>query len=356
MDPNPSSNRLVVKEYPLFQWLFSAAFFIIGLTMLFRADGLLMGGICCLVSVAMVLFFAPVVTITIDKTTGLFTVQTSHPLRTRLTEVPIAEVSSLDMERTRSSRGGSVYRIAMVKTSGERIPLQALYSSGYAGKAKKARRISEFLGLPDFENQTGNLFKAAVQMQAAASQVMDQQNGVTSGVTWTLTTSSMGGRMVTRWSSRDFSWPGNFLLFAQQPRGSSGIFGGGGILGGVMQMIYKQVIAMYGIQPEDTPGLEHASPLAPPEPRLEHDFTTLTSDPHAGRALLNQWVVQPLERWAARYPMKTVQTGDQVGQLVVLLSPGGTTVSVMGLLPASGAAEVIDLGVDLVRALPKGGI
>jgi hypothetical protein len=48
--------------------------------------------------------------------------------------------------------------------------------------------------------------------------------------------------------------------------------------------------------------------------------------------------------------MKSVAKNDEVGQMVVLLSPRGVHVSIMGVLPQNQTDELISMGVEMVKA------
>ena len=85
-------------------------------------------------------------------------------------------------------------------------------------------------------------------------------------------------------------------------------------------------------------------------PFVRQDFTTLTSDQVYAPEMLNPWAVAPLLRWAERHPLQTVSSADAVGQLVLLYSPRGVHAAVLGLLPAPQVDELIDIGIELVKA------
>jgi hypothetical protein len=67
--------------------------------------------------------------------------------------------------------------------------------------------------------------------------------------------------------------------------------------------------------------------------------------------VLNQRVVELLEDWAERHPLKTIQVvGKSLGQLVVLYSPQGVYAATNSVGDSSQLDELIDTGVQLVEA------
>jgi hypothetical protein len=359
MEIHDPSSRLVIREYPFFLWLFGLAFIVPGIWIISRPDGMLTGVILLVVGVLFGLVLAAVRTITIDRGRMTLTAQHRNLVRNKVREVNLGEVANVVVETSRShtrSHSGSrstTYRIVVLKTDGTTLPLQEEYSSGYSSKARKAKQMCQFLGLPGWEDKPTNIFQAAIQMQAAvsAAQEAPAQTGNTSGVAWSISKRGMGGQTVTRWTSLQFSWPDRFLLLMQKPRGSAPVIGGGGMLGGLSQMIYQQMLTMYGISAAETPGLQQASGLGRPEPELDPDYAVLTSSPGDAGSLLTAWVIHPLRNWADQHPMRTIQASGQPGQLVVLFSPQGLTAAILGTLSQQQTDELVYLGVDLVKAV-----
>jgi hypothetical protein len=349
MDMNNTSTQLTLRDYPIFLWLFGLAFFIPTIFIFFMSGREPLILIFSLIGLAMLLL-PSVNTITLDRSVGTATLRSQNLLRNKVQEIPLREIANFEIQSSRSSSDSSTtFRIAVVKTSGERIPLSGMYSSGYNSKAKKARKLCEFLGLPGWEDGLGNFLQTAIQAQAAATRRDNVQSGTTSGIAWRFETLSAGGQPVTRWVSQDYAWPGNFLLLAQKPKGSPSILGGG-LLGSVAQMIFQQIIGIYGFTPGDTPGIETSGSMKPGEPRLEQDYAILTSDSYGARIILNGWCIPPLERWARQHPMRTVSSGNQAGQLVALFSAQGTILAVLGNATREVMDEMISLGVDLIKS------
>ena len=116
------------------------------------------------------------------------------------------------------------------------------------------------------------------------------------------------------------------------------------------KMLFPPLIKMYGFGPEDTPDVEYASILSPLDPHLEPHFAAFTSDPAEAERRLNPWVVQPLEDWAIHEPLKTFQSGNPFGQVIVLFSPQGLYICNMGKINSEAVDKLTTLGVQLVKA------
>jgi hypothetical protein len=302
----------------------------------------------------LIILLSPVTTITADRFTRTLKRSSWAVLRRKTMEIPFGEIADFDIEniRTHSSKGGhrTSYRLAVVKTNGEKLPLDDMYDSYYDDKARKARALSQFLNLPGWEDKPTNLFQTAMASQVEATVIPAlSKEGTTSGVNWKISVHTVGGKPVTRWISEDYTCPGSFLLIAQKPANSQS-FGGGGLLGNLLTMVYQQILGMYGFLPSDTPGFATATAVPTQDPRFESNFGTLSNDQHFGRSLLNPWTITPFVDWAAKYPMKTVSSNDQVGQLAVLFSPRGVQAAILGSLPSTEYDELIEIGVALVKA------
>jgi hypothetical protein len=345
-------DHLMIREYPILMWLIGGGLLLVGAYGLSQSDGRIPGVIMMVVGAALALL-ARITTITIDRRQGMLALHKQAVLGRSLKEIPIRDITAVSVETTtsQSRRGGrsTVHRVVFTLTSGENVPMHGYYSSGYSGKARRARQLAEFLGVPGPAGE-GYLQTA----QQFARQVSTQkQAGVTEGISWQTEAFSMGATPVTRWFSPDFKYPrsdrGGFLLLAQKPKGASGF--GGGLMGAVAQLAYRQILTVYGFQPEDTPGFEASAPLPALDPQLGQHFASLTNDPAGARQVLSPWVVQPLARWADARPLRTVQAAGQAGQLIALFSPLGVYVASMGLPAGEAQAELARLGVDLVKAV-----
>ena len=309
----------------------------------------------------MLLVLGSVNTITADRVRRLLTVSSRSVFINKEKEYPFSEIANFRVEAsktldTRSTisrqRHNINYRVVMIKTNGDEIPLQNFFTSGYNDKARKGKALCEYLNLPGWEDKPTNLFQTAMMGQVAmTSQPSMAQQSTTAGVSWSIEVHSVGGKQVTRWISTDFTCPGNFLLVSQKPTDSPvTIGGGGGFLGSLVQLVYKQVLGIYGFLPGDTPGFDNAKPVTSSDDRFNQAFSTLSSEPNFGQSVLNEWTLIPLQNWPDRHPLKSINNNDEFGQLAVLLSPRGLQAAVLGTLPQEQMDELISLGVELVKA------
>jgi hypothetical protein len=350
-----ASDKLTIHEYSLISWIFGGFWIIVGIWLMTKKDGMLTGLICLAFGALLAVVLSPLITMTIDKQRGLFAFSSRWLLFKKSREIPLAQVSSVDIESSRShSRGRSstTYRLAVVTTDGERIPITSVYSSGYSGKVKKANQLNTFLGIALQPVKPLSNLIPEIARQALKSQYAYQQDGVTDGINWHVETTTVGAVAITRWVSTSFTFPGQFLYLTQKPQSQKNLMAGG-LLAPMSQMLYRQSISMYGFQPEDTPGIETAQTLDSLEPRLDPHYLAFTSDPYGARQLLNPWAVLPLVQWAIQHPIKQIQKPSENPfiQLVVLFSPRGLYIAYMNSPTAERIEAITHLGVDLMRAL-----
>ncbi len=344
-----SSNSITIKEFPIAFWVLGAVFAVGGAYVIVGSPEALIFGALGIVLGFVFLALAPITTITADRLAGQLSLHYRSLLRGTSKQIPLSQITAVEIDRSTSrSRGrrSTTYRIEFVTANGERTPLHSYYSSGYREKEQKAQRLCEFIGLASPERPVSPL-QALFQ---PAQQGVSRQEGVTDGVSWQIETIAAGGSPVNRWRSPNFTFPGGFLCLMQNPQGTNVFSTSGGVMGSVAQFLYRQVLGLLGFGPEDTPGLDSAHPLDPPEPRIHPQFATLTSDAFQARQILNAWTAIPLAQWAERRPFRQASNQAQAGQLVVLYSPQGVTVSLMGTLSTELTDEMIRLGVELVRA------
>jgi hypothetical protein len=353
MNENASSSQLVIKDRPWGTWLV-AVFLLITAVFVFVVNESYTASVIFLVSALVLAIIGQTSTVTADRFQRTVTIQTQSLFGRKETVIPFNEVADFKVEsarvRTSNNHRSVNYRIVLTRTNGEIVPIQNVYSGNYNDKAQKAKSLSEFLNLPGWQDKPTNLFQTAVQTQAKVTvQPAQSQQGTTSNVSWTIEVIGVGGKQITRWVSADYACPGDFLLVSQKPAGSPSA-GGGGFLGNIVLMVYKQILGVYGFLPSDTPGFENAKQVDTGDPGFESVFSTLSSDPAFGESLLNQWTIIPFKNWADRYPLKTINRDDQVGQLTVLYSPRGLQAAILGTLPQNQTDELISLGVELVKA------
>jgi hypothetical protein len=360
MNVNDSSHQLVFKDRPILSWVIGGLILLAAI-FIFVSSGSIPAAIPFLgFALIVLLVFGSVNTITADRIRRTVTVSSRSIFSNKVQEYPFSEIANFEVEASRNlvtARQRTVnYRVVMVKTSGEKVPLQNTFTSYYDNKARKAKALCEYLNLPGWEDKPTNLFQSAMQGQVALTSAPSlAQDGVTSDVTWKIEVHSVGGKQVTHWISADYTCPGSFVLISQKPAGSTSFGGGGGgLLGNLVMMVYKQVLGLYGFLPSDTPGFDNANPVTTSDDRFNSVFYTLASDPNFGHSVLNPWTLIPLQNWSDRHPLKTINTNDQFGQLAVLFSPRGVQAAVLGTIPQDQLDELISIGVELVKAQGSG--
>ena len=351
-----SSDRLVIRDYPILMWVIGAGFMLAGLFVAPRPGGIIFGAVAFLIGAVLALYLASITTITGDKMLGTLAIRQRSLLRSQVKEVPLHDIASIKLDTTRThhhhSGHSSSFRLKLVTTSGEKIPLEGTYTSGllaFLGNEKKAQKLREFLGLPASEATIPAAIEA-MRQQVVSRTTLPQQEGVTDGVAWRVETITHGKSPVTRWLSPDFKLPGQFLYLTQKPKGSANTFGG--LLGAMSNLAYRAMLAVYGFGPDDTPGLDTAQPVASSDPQLDQHFMTLTNDPYTARQLLTPWVVSPLVQWAEQHPMQQIQVArpDRPAQLVVLFSPQGVYAACFAAATPEHIDALARLGAELVRA------
>lgn len=339
-EKNP--NQLVIKDYPVALWIFGGIAFVTGAYFIVSRAAFVVGLIALGIGI-LVSLLPPVVTVIADRGREILILRKRALLRRSEEEYPFWDIDSVEVERSHDSEGSTTYRVALVLSSGEWVPLRGYYSSGLSTKEKQARRLREFIGVTGLESP--------VVRQALKAAFDYEEQGTTRGVSWRVGAASYGAAPFTRWLSEDFKLAGEFLFLAQKPPDRRDLLSWGP-LRGLTGVAFKQALKMYGFQPLDTPGLESAQVYELP-PLLEAHFSAYTSSPQLAGETLDPWVVNYLEGWAERYPLESSQLdkGEPVLQLVVLFSPNGLYLVYFSAHDSERSREMRDLGVDLVRAL-----
>ena len=338
-------NQLVLRDRPIALWIVAVVFFF------GSAVGVLSGLWFALIPMGLSVIgglFLSTLTITADRNTRLLTLDYRSVLRPKTIDIPLTQIESITVQRSRSSEGSDTYRVAVVQTDGEVIPLRSYYSSGRKSKERVAEQLRQFIGVGGSSPTAfgiGELLGGRAKVTFADSDVEEQE---TDGVRWTIQQQSQGVGMLLRWFSPTFQTTDSFLLLTQKAEGQDAW--GKGILGNISEMIYKQVLGLYGFSAADTPNLQKAELVTDLDKRLTPHFFALTPDEANARRLLNVWASLPIARWADRYPLKKV-TGAGVGQLAVLFSPQGVYLVLLDEDAEARRDELIALGVEVVGAL-----
>lgn len=350
-----SSDRLVIQERPYMAWIISVVFIgigsYLGVTQSQWIAGALMGGMGLLVLVIV----GGGGTLIADRTARLVTLTTRAFFVPRTQEFTFDEIASVEIDQSRSSKGGVTYCVVLMTTDGQMHRLAPYYSSGYAGYARKADRLRSFLGL---QSENANPIERLVGPQKAAMLYQRTntraQTGVTDGIPWNIETASSGaGGNTTRWFTSSVKLESGFVMLIQG--GSDTPQGGvlGGLAGSLGKLAYGQYLRMYGIHESETPGIQTGQPVQNVDPRIAENFSTLTSDDYQARQLLNPWAVEPLAAWARRHPIKSIQVAasGQFGPLFVLFSPSGLTLGfAVHIETPTMIDEIARLGADLALA------
>ncbi|TLN23845.1 hypothetical protein FDZ74_03380 [bacterium] len=105
-----------------------------------RFLGMLFGGILALTALAMVALFGQVVTLRLDRTTGLATLKRAGLLGVREGEYPLRDFSDAVLEYH-----DNISRIALVTRDGGHLPLTPEFTSGARGQETVAKKIRDFL-------------------------------------------------------------------------------------------------------------------------------------------------------------------------------------------------------------------
>ncbi len=363
-------NLLVIKRNPLELWIVSAVFSILGLIFLF-SPGMGAAGLISLGVGIGVLLIASVNTLTLDKKRNHFSLQRRFIWRTTLEQRRLDELGGFILQQNQDTDGGRTYRVVAILASGEIIPLTSAYTSGREGKRRQAEQLNQWLEQAGVRSEAGAPVEAdwpggaAAFVQPAQPAPADNprlrqapgidppppatgQSGETDGVSWQIERLPSGSAPITRWFSPDFKFTEGFLLLAQKPKDMRVA---GKLLGGLVRLFGQQALRLYGFGPADTPGLESAAPLEPPEPRLEPHYVSLTSNAFAARQALNPWVIIPLAAWGARSPLQPASRAEDQSQLVILFSPRGVYVAGVGADSPEEIEALSNLGVEIVRAL-----
>ncbi|MEJ2758264.1 MAG: hypothetical protein P8046_07255 [Anaerolineales bacterium] len=354
-----NSKRILFRDVPVFLWLIGLVFFGLGLYTLFDGSAPTLVAIGVILGSGLILALIPIVTVSVDASSGVLVVRNTGILNRKHRELPVHKVAEVHVERHVSSDtdGTSItYRVVIMMEDGEEIPLRKGYSSGFRKKESQAEAIRTALGVGGTDQDKAWTGDGATDHQLGLRSVDSQEKidiasgeHETNGVRWELETYAWGGvnggTPVYRWLSTDFETPGYFLFLVQKADGQGQQKGLMNLAG---KVLIKQSLRLYGFDPSYTPGMNTATSLDDADRRLVEQFFIYTSSPVEACRLLNPWTVMPLIGWTERYALET--RSKKFHQLSVLYSPNGVYVSVLNMLDASQADELVSLGVELLRA------
>jgi hypothetical protein len=313
----------VIRDLPWLPWLFGAALGVFAVPAALGALLLLRSGpgtvvpsvpllLSALFGLASLLVFAlaSVLTIRADRARGSLTLTYRSPLWKTVKEVPLHRIASIDVE-VFPGRNGPSSRVLITDKDGQVTPLR--YSSS-GDKQDLANRLRKLTGV-------GGSTIYAQYRQYAALIAPYAQMRETSGVRWNVQSTDMGGTPLTRWFSPDDKTEDTFVYIAQKPAWQGSF---GGMIG---RAAMRASLARYGFAGKDVPGSDGGEMLALHR-RLARDFLAFSPDPSEAGRILNRRVVEVLDDWAERHPLRMIQVvGKSLGQLVVLYSPSGVYVA-----------------------------
>ncbi len=205
------------------------------------------------------------------------------------------------------------------------------------------------MGIGGMIKMGSQIAQAQFQQQQESMTGSEETEHLTEGVHWLLQTRSYGAMPVTRWFSSDFCTAGEFLYITQKVKGQGS--SASGFFAGLGKMMMHQALSVYGFGVEYTLNLDGAQFITSLDQNLEISFSVFASSDYIARQIVNPWVIAPLVDWAYRYPLKTIQTDNQIfGQLAVMFCPQGVYVASAGTMIPEAVEELTTLGIALVKA------
>jgi hypothetical protein len=328
---NGSDSRLVLRDIPILNFFIGLVFAAFGGFAIYQSGPAIM--LLFLAIGLGFLLFSNVLTITADRIPRTLTLEYRSALRYSRKEFSFDEIAGISIQRARGSKGGSTFRVVLKQKDGQLIPFRSSSSSGSRGKERVAAKLRDFIGVPGFDSSPTGMIHAALASYTGKPQETD-------GVHWII--QPIGS---ARWHSPDFKIPGFFLCIAQKAEGQAS----GGFLASMGSMIFKKLLSAK-FQPNDTPGLDHATALGPLDPALEPHFMAFSNDPDAARSMLNSKVAMQLADWAARYPVRQFRNMSVFGPLTVLFCPTGVYLAPTEPLQPDRVNELAALGAALVKS------
>lgn len=369
MSKYSSSNHLTISRYPFAAWGFSIVWFVFWILILLVSHS--SSWAYSLVALSIIVFttavfgLAPsILSIKADKTTRVLSIKSGRPLfGLRVTEIPLDEVADCRLQTRETTYSDSdydetgyhaanivrytVYRMVIVKTSGEIIPVIPEFALNPNQHTEKISRLVAFLGLPGEGPITSPFANLTQTRQTGGTQNTASYKSpiVTAGINWQIEKHEDPRASYVRWNSPDFSWPGrNLLVVAQLSAGMMTTELSRSTFDRTRKGLYH-TIGFYGFSQEDAPGFADAEMLLP-HPQLDAHFFCLSNAPDMAAKLLNTEITNTLLYWAQCHP--ATMTG-YVAQMVVLFSPRGTDVCAFGKPNPSELDDLIALGVEIVR-------
>jgi hypothetical protein len=328
---NGSDFRLVLRDVPVLNFFFGLVFTATGGIALYQGGPAIM--LLFLAIGLGFLLFSSVLTISADRMTRTLALEYRSVVHHSRKEFSFDEIAGISIQMVRSSKGSCTYHVVLKRKDGQLIPFRSSSSSGSKRKERLAAKLRDFIRVPGFDSSPAGMTYAALAAYIGKSRETD-------GVQWII--QPIGS---ARWHSSDFKTPGLFLCVAQKAEGQAS----GGFLASMGSMIFKKLLSTK-FQPNDTPGLDHATALGPLDPALEQHFMAFSNAPDAARPMLNAEVALLLADWAARYPVRQFQKMSIFGPLTVLFCPSGVYLAPTEPLQPDRVNDLAVLGAALVKS------
>jgi hypothetical protein len=107
---------------------------------------LMIGGVFVVVGLAVAVVMGEIVVCEFDRSSGNLTLKRHSVLGTKVIERRIRDIEDVRIEESHGS-DSSTYRVSLVFTMGDRLPLASYYSSGRQSKQAIADHLCQFLNL-----------------------------------------------------------------------------------------------------------------------------------------------------------------------------------------------------------------
>jgi hypothetical protein len=345
----------LIREYPIGLWIPAFIFFAGGIFTYFRRFpvGISIGGV---VIGLLLVVLSTVLVVRLDRGGRVLVVQHVGLVKRSIQELTVSEIQAVVVQQSqnRDRDSSPSYRVVIVMEAGEVVPLRSYYSSGYQSKEETAQRLRAAIGVEGHDQAPQGVLDMASQLvqgvyQGSGEVLGEMEEQETNGVRWQIQTVTLGASPVTRWLSKDFTYPDQFLYLVQKIENKDS----GGIVMNLMgKTLMRQSLSINGFTDADLPNIEDAVVLDEVDDRLDKFFMGYASDALDAPGLINTWVVDPLITWAEAHPMRQGKMQrEDFYQLAVLFSPNGVYLSCLGEMTEEETEQFANLGVEVVRAL-----
>jgi hypothetical protein len=349
------NQKELIREFPVSLWVTAFVFFAGGVFTFLKEFplGVSIGGI---VIGLLLVGFSTVLVVDLDQSGSNLIIQRLGLIRRSMDELQVNEIQTVFVQqsRNRDRDSSASYRVVIVMENGDVVPLRSYFSSGYQAKESTAQLLREAIGVEGSDQGPQGVLEMASQLVQGVYQpdgeiLGELEEQETDGVRWQIHTVTLGNTPVNRWLSKDFTTPDQFLYLVQKIENQDS---GRMVMNLMGKTLMRQSLRLYGFTDEDIPNIEGAVVLDEQGKRLDKYYMGYTSDEDEATQLLSPEVVELLVAWTEDHPMRHVaKQRDDFNQLAVLFSPNGVYVSCLGELSESDTEQLVNLGVEMVRAL-----